>query len=162
MDTDKEVTRRLLDGHEGSSYTDLPGIKISKDGSLAGVEALHEPEAESETGTSPNPFADPEVAERYAALYEKANYECRHVFDPTMTWTREEERRLVRKIDAKVCLWAVRPPTLSYMYTPVATGWSQADAAMHAVRHVLRSAGRPQQSHSSGVRQHARRTGIVY
>ncbi|CBF74694.1 uncharacterized protein ANIA_04106 [Aspergillus nidulans FGSC A4] len=106
MDTDKEVTRRLLDGHEGSSYTDLPGIKISKDGSLAGVEALHEPEAESETGTSPNPFADPEVAERYAALYEKANYECRHVFDPTMTWTREEERRLVRKIDAKVCLWA--------------------------------------------------------
>lgn len=112
MDTDKEVTRRLLDGHEGSSYTDLPGIRISKDGSLARVEALHEPEPESETGTSLNPFADPEVAERYAALYEKAKYECRHVFDPTMTWTREEERRLVRKIDAKVCLWAVRPPTL--------------------------------------------------
>ncbi|KAL4735859.1 major facilitator superfamily domain-containing protein [Aspergillus similis] len=106
MDTDKEVTRRLLDGHEGSSYTDLPGVRISKDGSLARVEALHEPEPETETGTSLNPFADSEVAERYAALYEKAKYECRHVFDPTMTWTREEERRLVRKIDAKVCLWA--------------------------------------------------------
>ncbi|KAL4756807.1 major facilitator superfamily domain-containing protein [Aspergillus foveolatus] len=106
MDTNKEVTRRLLDGHEGSSYTDLPGIRISKDGSLVRVEALHEPEPESETGTPLNPFADPEVAERYAALYEKAKYECRHVFDPTMTWTTEEERRLIRRIDAKVCLWA--------------------------------------------------------
>lgn len=54
-----------------------------------------------------NPFADPEVAARYALLYEKAQYECRHVFDPTMTWTPEEEKALVRKLDWHVCLWAV-------------------------------------------------------
>ncbi|RAK73474.1 allantoate permease [Aspergillus fijiensis CBS 313.89] len=46
-----------------------------------------------------NPFADPEVAERYAMIYEKAQYECRHVFDPTLTWTPEEEKALVRKLD---------------------------------------------------------------
>lgn len=54
-----------------------------------------------------NPFADPEVAERYAMIYEKAQYECRHVFDPTLTWTPEEEKALVRKLDWRVCLWAV-------------------------------------------------------
>ncbi|RAL12906.1 uncharacterized protein BO97DRAFT_450916 [Aspergillus homomorphus CBS 101889] len=45
-----------------------------------------------------NPFANPDVAERYALIYEKAQYECRHVFDPTLTWT-PEEKALVRKLD---------------------------------------------------------------
>lgn len=57
--------------------------------------------------TLDNPFADPDVAERYALIYEKAQYECRHVFDPTLTWTAEEEKALVRKLDWRVCLWAV-------------------------------------------------------
>lgn len=54
-----------------------------------------------------NPFADPVVAERYALIYEKAQYECRHVFDPSLTWTAEEERALVWKLDLRVCFWAV-------------------------------------------------------
>ena len=54
-----------------------------------------------------NPFADPVVAERYALVYEKAQYECRHVFDPTLTWTAKEETALVWKLDLHVCLWAV-------------------------------------------------------
>ncbi|ERS99649.1 uncharacterized protein SPSK_08788 [Sporothrix schenckii 1099-18] len=53
-----------------------------------------------------NPFLDPEVAAYWRSVYEKAKYECRHVFDPTFTWSDEEERRLVRKLDWHVCLWA--------------------------------------------------------
>jgi hypothetical protein len=54
-----------------------------------------------------NPFLDPEVAEYWRGVYEKAQYECRHLFDPTLTWTEEEERLLVRKLDWRICLWAV-------------------------------------------------------
>jgi hypothetical protein len=87
MDSDKEVTQRLLDGRQSSSYTDLPSTTAGKDGSRIGT---------LET-----------VAERYRLIYEKAQYECRHVFEPTFAWTREEERAIVRKIDWHVCLWAV-------------------------------------------------------
>lgn len=54
-----------------------------------------------------NPFSDPAVAAHWRDVYEKSRYECRHVFDPEMTWTEEEEKKLVRKIDWRVCLWAV-------------------------------------------------------
>jgi hypothetical protein len=62
----------------------------------------------SSASTGDNPFLDPEVTERYREVYEKAHYECRHLFDPELTWTPEEERRLVRRTDWRVCLWAVR------------------------------------------------------
>lgn len=55
---------------------------------------------------SKNPFLDPEVAAYWRSVYENANYECRHAFDPTFTWSEEEERKLVRKLDWRVCLWA--------------------------------------------------------
>lgn len=54
-----------------------------------------------------NPFLDPDVASHWTTVYEKSQYECRHVFDPTFTWTPEEEKRLVRKLDWRVTLWAV-------------------------------------------------------
>ena len=54
-----------------------------------------------------NPFRDSAVAQHWTEVYEKSQYECRHVFDPTLTWTEEEEKRLVRKLDWRVCLWAV-------------------------------------------------------
>lgn len=53
-----------------------------------------------------NPFADPAVAEHYRAVYEKAQYECRHAFDPELEWSRKEERGLVRRLDWHVCTWA--------------------------------------------------------
>ncbi|ESZ89565.1 allantoate permease [Sclerotinia borealis F-4128] len=53
-----------------------------------------------------NPFLDPDVTEYWTTVYEKSQYECRHVFEPTLTWTEEEERRLVRRLDWRVCLWA--------------------------------------------------------
>lgn len=56
-----------------------------------------------------NPFLDPDVAAHWATIYEKSGYECRHVFDPTLTWTEEEEKKLVRRLDWRVCFWAVSP-----------------------------------------------------
>lgn len=53
-----------------------------------------------------NPFSDPAVAEHYRTVYEKAQYECRHAFDPELEWSREEERGLVRRLDWHVCTWA--------------------------------------------------------
>lgn len=53
-----------------------------------------------------NPFSDPNVAKYYKELYENANYECRDAFDPELEWTPAEEKRLVRKLDVRVCAFA--------------------------------------------------------
>jgi len=54
-----------------------------------------------------NPFLDPEVAAHWRQVYDDAQYECRHAFDATLTWTEEEEKRVIRKIDWRICTWAV-------------------------------------------------------
>ena len=53
-----------------------------------------------------NPFADPKVAEHYRKIYDQVQYECRHAFDPKLEWKAAEEKKLVRKLDWRVCLWA--------------------------------------------------------
>lgn len=65
-----------------------------------------------EDDKSHNPFADPVAAEHWQQVYENAQYEARHVFEPDLTWSKEEERKVVCKLDWHVCLWAVRklPP----------------------------------------------------
>jgi hypothetical protein len=45
-----------------------------------------------------HPFSDPEVADRWRKVYENAQYENRHRFDPNFTWTAQEEKKLVRKV----------------------------------------------------------------
>lgn len=60
-----------------------------------------------------NPFLDPDVASHWIAIYENAQYECRREFDPSFTWTKEEEKKLVRKLDWRVCFWAVSYYVLS-------------------------------------------------
>ncbi|PWY95419.1 MFS general substrate transporter [Aspergillus sclerotioniger CBS 115572] len=93
----KELSQRSIDqGRHYDSFTEVP----SKDKTQ--VQARYDDVSDEQD----NPFADPEVAERYALIYEKAQYECRHVFDPTLTWSAEEEKALVRKLDWRVCLWA--------------------------------------------------------
>ena len=79
-----------------------------------------------------NPFLDPDVAEHWANVYEKSQYECRAQFDPAFTWTEEEEKKLVRRLDWRVCLWAVKH-TYSNFSSPT---------NFHTVRYVLRSSGR--------------------
>jgi hypothetical protein len=51
-----------------------------------------------------NPFLDPKIAAHYRDTYESAQYECRHIFDPELRWTSQEERKLVRKLDLRVAL----------------------------------------------------------
>lgn len=52
-------------------------------------------------------FSDPLAAEHWRNIYEKAEYENRHRFDPEFTWTAEDERKLVRKVDLRIMTWAV-------------------------------------------------------
>ncbi len=78
---------------------------ISKSEALASVASDSDEEGEA---IRKNPFLDPDVAEHWAGVYEKARYECRAQFDPAFTWTEEEEKKLVRRLDWHVCLWAVR------------------------------------------------------
>lgn len=54
-----------------------------------------------------NPFSDPKVAAHYRTIYEQARYECRGAFDPSLEWTHQEEKRIIRKLDWHVCTWAV-------------------------------------------------------
>lgn len=79
------------------------------DSSSSDTERLRQHTGSEENGYSEekNPFRDPAVAQHWTEVYEKSQYECRHVFDPSLSWTEEEERRLIRKLDWRVCLWAV-------------------------------------------------------
>ncbi|KAG2416031.1 hypothetical protein HFD88_007223 [Aspergillus terreus] len=49
-------------------------------------------------GNKGHVFEDSDTAEYWASIYEKAQYEGRHRFDPNFTWTPEEEKKLVRKL----------------------------------------------------------------
>lgn len=57
-------------------------------------------------GFGDNIFKDPEIAQYYRNIYEKSQYEGRHVFDPDFEWSPEEERKLVWKLEWHVALWA--------------------------------------------------------
>lgn len=52
-------------------------------------------------------FRDPQVADHFRKIYEEHDYECRHLFDPDLTWTPEEERKITRKNDWHVTFWAL-------------------------------------------------------
>ncbi|CRK23906.1 hypothetical protein BN1723_003054 [Verticillium longisporum] len=56
--------------------------------------------------TEDHVFSDASVADYWRKVYEQAGYENRHRFDPTLEWTAEEERKLVKKIDWRILLWA--------------------------------------------------------
>ncbi|QDS73106.1 hypothetical protein FKW77_000765 [Venturia effusa] len=91
-----QVSRAILDSAE---LVSARGNVITKDGLVVSTE-------DSDHSLSTNVFQDPEVRAYYVGVYEKANYECRHVFDADLTWTKEEEKKVVRKLDWRVCTWA--------------------------------------------------------
>lgn len=39
-------------------------------------------------------------------MYERSNYECRHHFDPDLTWTLKEEKEILKINDWRVTFWA--------------------------------------------------------
>ncbi|CAH2350414.1 uncharacterized transporter [[Candida] railenensis] len=51
-------------------------------------------------------FQDPVIAEYYRQVYENTKYECREYVDHDLTWTKEEERKIVWKNDWYVTFWA--------------------------------------------------------
>ncbi|KAL6709207.1 hypothetical protein ACN47E_002023 [Coniothyrium glycines] len=53
-----------------------------------------------------HPFTDRATAQYWRDRYEAAEYEGRHRFDPDYTWTAEEEKKLVRRLDWRITLWA--------------------------------------------------------
>ena len=103
-----------------------------KDPALANIAGLttssaSEDSSDDEYGAlAKNPFLDQDIAAHWRQAYENAQYECRHVFDPTITWTEEEEKRVIRKIDWRICTWAVctrfRTPSLAKTPKGVNTG----------------------------------------
>ncbi|PYH95676.1 permease of the major facilitator superfamily [Aspergillus ellipticus CBS 707.79] len=104
MAPSQDPSHKVVDHHDGRSST-KPSPKNSR--LLKGESQVETHQYDNESDAhSDNPFTDPDVAERYALIYEKAQYECRHVFDPSLTWSAEEEKALVRKLDWRVCLWA--------------------------------------------------------
>ncbi|KAH8913098.1 MFS general substrate transporter [Coniochaeta sp. PMI_546] len=89
-------------------HTDTRDLDDTGDGKKGHGQASSDTSGSDENGVTSekNPFNDEAVAQYWRAAYEKSNYECRHVFDPSLTWSEEEEKRLVRKLDWRVCLWA--------------------------------------------------------
>ena len=94
------------EGSQAQRATSFTLDPIMKDGTWVSSE-------EADIGieeTANNPFANPDVAVYWKRVYDEAHYECRHILNPKITWTEEEEKALVRKLDWKVCLWAVSIP----------------------------------------------------
>lgn len=46
-------------------------------------------------------FSNPKVASYWRGVYDNAQYEGRHRFDPNLTWSASEEKRLKRKACTK-------------------------------------------------------------
>ncbi|KAF2420212.1 MFS general substrate transporter [Tothia fuscella] len=100
-DSDPEKTSSVIPAAvlKDAELVTQHGHVVTKDGALISV-------GEDDSDVKSNPFSDPEVKAYYVGVYEKAQYECRHVFDAELTWTEEEEKKLIRKLDWRVCLWA--------------------------------------------------------
>ncbi|OKL61498.1 hypothetical protein UA08_03330 [Talaromyces atroroseus] len=119
LSTDSSETSPLLEVQFTTEFSDManpnpksPSVPVSEQHKQydAGVAISSNESAEydddDDNSNKGNPFLDPDVAEYWRFTYEKSQYECRHVFDPTLTWSEEEEKRIIRKLDWRVCLWA--------------------------------------------------------
>ncbi|KAJ6263610.1 Acetamidase [Drechslerella dactyloides] len=95
------VVDEAIYGTRGQSLRDH---KFSANGS---DEVVTDQDIDGDYGSYDNHiFSDPRVAEYWRGVYEKAIYEGRHRFDPKITWSAAEEKRLKRMIDSRVMTWA--------------------------------------------------------
>jgi hypothetical protein len=46
----------------------------------------------------PHIFTDSSRSEHWSGVYEASKYECRHRFDPTLEWSAEDEKKVLRKV----------------------------------------------------------------
>lgn len=91
-DREEQKTYGSLDTSPSQSSSSLLGESLRTDDPASNID---------------NPFLDTETAEYWRHVYDNCQYECRHVFNPKLEWSAREEKELVRKLDWKVCLWAV-------------------------------------------------------
>lgn len=93
------------DAAENSTTLDPEKVNVTAD---SATEAGSQSVDDHDSPNSENHiFSDPIAAEHWRNVYEKAGYENRHRFDPEFTWTAEDERKLVRKVDLRIMTWAV-------------------------------------------------------
>ena len=116
LSTDSSETSQLLESQAITEFDDIsrrgstsPSVPVSEQHKPydVAVAVSSSESADYDDNGKGNPFHDPEVAESWRITYENSQYECRHVFDPTLTWSEEEEKRIIRRLDWRVCLWAV-------------------------------------------------------
>jgi hypothetical protein len=94
MAAEKVAPTAGLDGKELNTTT------LSQDATSTGSSGDEERAANDFGGSGEHVFSDPKVAEYWRGVYETARYECRHRFDPSATWTPEEEKKLKRRVSA--------------------------------------------------------------
>ncbi|TKX22531.1 MFS transporter-like protein 92 [Elsinoe australis] len=99
----EQVTAELAQAHEAKRLS-----TADKEVSTPSDASLHsgEEEIDGDYGSyHDHVFKDPKVADYWRNVYEKAHYEGRHRFDPNMTWSATEEKRLRRKVDFRIMTW---------------------------------------------------------
>lgn len=85
--------------------TTHPKHEVLKDDTKHGREKTKR--FQDDYGSSDNHvFSNPKVAEYWRGVYERATYEGRHRFDPSFTWTADEEIKLKHKVDWHIITWA--------------------------------------------------------
>ncbi|KAF5115047.1 hypothetical protein DV454_002587 [Geotrichum candidum] len=99
----KNEADQYVAGYDAKLVT-KSGNVIDSEGNVIVTSA--DSDSDIEGGIRDNIFLDPEVANYYRGVYENAQYEGRHVFDPELTWTKEEERKIIWKLEFRVCLVA--------------------------------------------------------
>ena len=91
MTAEKVARTAELDGKDLSTAT-------HQDATSTGSSGDEERAANDLGSDGEHAFSDPKVAEYWRGVYENAKYECRHRFDPSATWTPEEEKKLRRRV----------------------------------------------------------------
>jgi hypothetical protein len=92
MAVEKVAPTAGLDGKELNTTT------LSQDATSTDSSGDEERATNDFGGSGEHVFSDPKVAEYWRNVYENARYECRHRFDPSATWTPEEEKKLKRRV----------------------------------------------------------------
>jgi hypothetical protein len=87
----------------GLNGKDLSATTLSPETTSTGSSNDEERAANDFGGSGDHVFSDPKVAEYWRGVYENAQYECRHRFEPSATWTPEEEKKLRRRVCDNVC-----------------------------------------------------------
>ncbi|EOD43958.1 putative allantoate permease protein [Neofusicoccum parvum UCRNP2] len=113
----------ISDKKDVSETSDLKDVA----GSESRDESINDVEIKGDYGSGRDHlFADPKVADYWRNIYENAKYEGRHRFDPTFTWSAEEEIRVKRKPDTVLYItyWYKSkelPIRLSWFWTVLST-----------------------------------------